>query len=383
LNPAPTCALSSDPFDRALSIIDKQLPQLVQATRVPGVAFVLSHPATARRIVRYVGWANPATREPIGPHSRFRIGSISKSFLTALALTLVTKGVLDLDEPVLPRLRSWHLPAERCGGFDANRVTLRRLLSHSAGLNVHSFPDVHPCVPMRTPAELLDGADNLEHCLARLTSEPGTRVEYSGAGMTIVQVLIEDTLGVPYIVALREHLLTPLRITATSADPDDVQGMSLCQGHSGGVSFQADVPPPDNPLTPHPLNPIHATAASGLFSTPNDVATVCSLPLDACYGPAGRGVIRADLARAMVQNQCHGAAGETWGLGLLLYSNERGIVSYRHGGQRQSWFAHIEGHIAPGIVWVAMANADYLGACAINPIVASLRAEMESLTNVQ
>jgi hypothetical protein len=83
----------------------------------------------------------------------------------------------------------------------------------------------------------------------------------------------------------------------------------------------------------------------------------------------------------MVQDQRQGAAGETWGLGLLLYSDERGIVSYRHGGQRQAWFAHIEGHLAPGMIWVAMANADYLGARAINPVVNALRTGMERLRN--
>lgn len=350
--------VTTDALERVVSLIDEHAPALMEKTGLPGLAIVVSQ--FGKRVERYFGFADPKTGRPVDASSRFRIGSMSKPVMSALALKLVTDGVVYLNEPVLPMIVNWKLPADRAGGFDPMGVTLHRLLSHTSGFDVHSFPDVHPIAPMWTAPQLLDGADG-PLCVVRLTSEPGTQVEYSGGGMTVVQLLVENLYRTRYLDVLKQRLLEPLGMTATSALHDDCPGYHFCQGHLGTD-------------TPHQLNPIPAIGASGLFSTPRDIATIFELPLRG-QGDAlpGRGLITRELAEGIYRDQRRGAVGSMWGYGVLLYLSANGVMSYRHGGQRAGWFNHAEAHSQSGVVFIMMGNADTAGDLTINPLALLIR----------
>ncbi len=345
-------------LERLVRVIDERAPGLMEKTGLPGLGVVCSQ--HGRRVERYFGVADIAAGRPVDATTRFRIGSMSKPVLSVLALRAVTDGVVFLDEPVLALIRNWTLPVERTGGFNPQGITLHRLLSHTSGLDVHSFPDVHPIAPMWTPPQLLDGADG-PLCVVRLASEPGTKTDYSGGGMTLVQLLLENLYRKQYIDVLRENVLEPLRMTGTSAAHDDCPGFAFATGHLGST-------------TPHQHNPIPAIAASGLYSTPADIATIFELPLRGVHGEVpGPRLISERLAEAMYQDQRRGAAGDMWGYGLLLYRSANGVMSYRHGGQRTGWFAHSEAHTQSGVVFVMMGNADTAGDQTINPLAIEIR----------
>lgn len=349
---------SASLLDKITAMIDEQAPALMEKTKLPGLAIVCSQ--FGQRVERYYGVADIATQRPIDETTRFRLGSMSKPALSVLALKVVTDGVIFFDEPVLPLIRNWTLPVDRCGGFDPMGVTLHRLLSHSSGLDVHSFPDVHPIAPMWTAPQLLDGADG-PLCIVKLASQPGTKVDYSGGGMTVVQLLMENLYRKSYIDVLRENVLEPLKMTGTSALSNDCPGFEYATGHLGSTE-------------PHQHNPIPAIAASGLYSTPRDVATIFEFPLRGLNGAEpGRGIVTRSLAEEMYHDQRRGADGEMWGYGLLLYRSANGVMSYRHGGQRLGWFCHSEAHSQSGIVFVAMANADTAGGDTINAISQMMR----------
>lgn len=349
---------SATTLDRVLAVIDEHAPALMEKSGLPGLAIVCSQ--FGNRAERYYGVADIASGRPVDATTRFRLGSMSKPFLATLALKMVTDKVVFLDEPVLPMISNWKLPVDRAGGFDPMGVTLHRLLSHTSGFDVHSFPDVHPIAPMWTAPQLLDGADG-PLCIVKLASEPGTKVEYSGGGMTVIQLLIENLYHKKYIDVLLENVLEPLGMKGTSAKHDDCPGFEFATGHLGSV-------------TPHQHNPIPAIGASGLYSTPADVATIFELPLRGVHGELpGRGLMPRELAEAMYHDQRRGAAGDMWGYGLLLYRSSNGVMSYRHGGQRMAWFCHAEAHSQSGIVFVMMANADTAGDHTINPLAFEIR----------
>lgn len=101
-------------------------------------------------------------RRPVTPATRFQAASISKPVAAAAALRLVAEGRLALDADVNEYLASWKLPAN---GAWQPRVTLRQLLSHSAGLTVHGFPGYERGEALRTLREVLDGQAPAKHLL--------------------------------------------------------------------------------------------------------------------------------------------------------------------------------------------------------------------------
>ncbi len=114
--------------------------------------------------------------EPVTPATLFQAGSISKPIFALAAMRLVEQGRLGLDEDVNQRLTSWKVPAT---GPWQPRVTLRQLLSHSAGLTVHGFPGYG--VEERTPTvvEVLDGRPPTNTARVEVNILPGDQFRYA------------------------------------------------------------------------------------------------------------------------------------------------------------------------------------------------------------
>jgi CubicO group peptidase (beta-lactamase class C family) len=132
----------------------------------------------------------------------FQAGSISKPVAALGALRLVEQGLLSLDEDVNARLKSWKVPENEF--TQTQKVTLRRLLSHSAGLTVHGFPGYDVTVRMPSTVEVLDGAGNT--AAVRVTVVPGSLSRYSGGGYTVMQLLLSDVSGKPFAQFMREEV---------------------------------------------------------------------------------------------------------------------------------------------------------------------------------
>src|SRR5258705_11158305 len=108
-------------------------------------------------------------------------------------LALVQEGKLSLDEDVNQRLKSWKVPENEF--TREQKVTLRRLASHSAGLTVHGFPgyDVDEKVP--TLVQIFNGEKPANTAPIRVDFVPGSDERYSGGGVTIEQQLMIDARG--------------------------------------------------------------------------------------------------------------------------------------------------------------------------------------------
>ena len=123
----------------------------------------------------------------------FEAGSISKSVAAATALRLVDQGRLTLDDDVNRTLRSWRVPSDSL--TERRPVTLRALLSHSAGFNLPSFRGYQRGAALPTLTQILTGTAPANTPAARVEVAPGTEWRYSGAGMEVVRQLIEDATG--------------------------------------------------------------------------------------------------------------------------------------------------------------------------------------------
>jgi CubicO group peptidase (beta-lactamase class C family) len=174
------------------------------------------------------GFADAETRRPVTADTLFLAGSISKPVAAAGALTLVDQGKVKLDVDVNSYLKSWKVPENEF--TNEQKVTLRRLLSHTAGLTVHGFPGYNSASAVPTVPQILDGVKPANTTAVRVDLVPGSTFRYSGGGYTVAQLMMTDVTGAPFPVFMQRAVLEkagmrqstfenplPQRLTAVAA----------------------------------------------------------------------------------------------------------------------------------------------------------------------
>jgi hypothetical protein len=165
----------------------QHLAQLLERFRIPGVSIAVV--AGGALAWAYAWGAAQAGRPgPVTEHTLFQAGSISKPVAAVCALRLFAQGHLDLDSDVNQVLVSWKVPAN--AGWQP-RVTVRQLLSHTAGLTVHGFPGYRADRPAPSLIQVLNGQGNTAP--VRVATLPGLQFSYSGGGYCVLQQLLIDS----------------------------------------------------------------------------------------------------------------------------------------------------------------------------------------------
>src|SRR5206468_10781216 len=132
-------------------------------------------------------------KAPVTTKTLFQAGSISKPVAATGMLALVQAGKLSLDEDVNVKLKTWKVPENEF--TKEQKVTLRRLMSHTGGLTVHGFPGYDVDAPTPTLAQIFNGEKPANTAPIRVDILPGTQERYSGGGITIEQQLMMDVTG--------------------------------------------------------------------------------------------------------------------------------------------------------------------------------------------
>jgi CubicO group peptidase (beta-lactamase class C family) len=210
--------------------------------------------------------------ERVTPDTLFHACSVVKILSAAAALTLVERGLLDLDEDVNDRLVSWRIPESEFTVQE--KVTLRRLLSHSSGLTdgwsegegqaVECCYAVEGQAPTVTIQEMLEATPvtGLRHP-ARVTMLPGTKYRYANLGYGIVQLMIEDVTQEPFAPFMRQTVLDPLGMTSSTFEqplPMDLRARATTEHDASGRPFEGK------------RHHFPVLAAGGLWTTPSDLA---------------------------------------------------------------------------------------------------------------
>ena len=165
--------------------------------------------------------------KPIDENTVFQMASISKWVTSWGIMNLVEEGKLNLDRPVDEYLTRWHLPATE---FDNNKVTVRRLLSHSAGLvDDLGYDGFGPDEEVQTLEESLSKAADSYYSegVAKVGYEPGTQYMYSGAGYTLLQLLIEEVSGQSFQAYMTEAVFKPLNMNSSTFVLEEIPALEL------------------------------------------------------------------------------------------------------------------------------------------------------------
>ncbi len=147
--------------------------------------------------------------DTIGIHTLFEAGSVSKPVFALGVMKLKQDGTLDLDKDVNQYLKSWKIPSNNDW---QPIITLRQLLSHTAGTTVHGFPGYTKSEKIPSLPQLLNGAAPSNTNAVLVNILPGTQFRYSGGGTTIAQLTVMDVAGKSFPEIMREKLFDPLKL---------------------------------------------------------------------------------------------------------------------------------------------------------------------------
>jgi len=233
-------------------------------------------------------------------------------------MRLVEAGAIDLDLPVAHYLKTWRLPQSE---FDQQGVTVRRLLSHSAGLAPWGYQGARIEEMAPSTVDLVSGATSAGP--VRLVREPGERDVYSNGGYTLLQLLVEDVTGEPFAETMAREVLGPLGMDRSGYQWDPAWSADLATG------YQIAGRPVDHRSYP--------AAAGGLYATVIDVATWLAAGMPGPDGePAGREVLAPETV-ALMQTPLGDASPSVHGLGYGIESLPDGTRMVSHSGDFPGW----------------------------------------------
>lgn len=281
--------------------------------------------------------------EPVDGDTLFQVASLSKWVTAFGVMTLVESGKLDLDAPVSTYLTRWSLPASE---FDNRKVTVRRLLSHTAGLTdglgYGGFPPGRSVQTIEQSLTAAADASPGRDGIVRVGLEPGSRFEYSGGGYTLLQLVIEEVSGQPFDAYMKRAVLKPLGMTRST--------------------FDIDTAPPGNVAASYDADGQRATlyrftglAAASLYTSAADMTRFLQAHLPGPNGePPGRGVLKPETLEAMRRPEARQMGADIWGLGTMLYApNNAGGFVIGHDGNNEpeiNTAARIDPDTGDGIV---------------------------------
>ncbi len=200
---------AAPPDAAALAKVDQIFADWQRTAHVPGLVYGIV--ADGRLVaVHGLGVQDVATKTPVNADSLFRIASMSKAFTALAILKLRDEGKLSLDAPAetyVPELKNWKYPTS-----DSPRITVRNLLTHSAGfVEDNPWGDRQQVMPEAEFTALLNSGVDFARA-------PGLAMEYSNLGYAILGRIVSNVSGLRYEDYIQRELMAPLGMTSTGYD---------------------------------------------------------------------------------------------------------------------------------------------------------------------
>ena len=261
---------------------------------------------------------NPA--HPLDADTRFRIGSVTKTLTAVLVLQARDDGLLDLDDPI-----SAHLDVPAHG-----TATIRRLLSHTAGLQREPHGDVWDVLLAPDAAGLLTDLARAERVLPN-----NRRYHYSNLGLAVLGQLVAKLRGDTWAAVLTEQILEPLGLASTTIEPPANAAVGYL------VDTYSDAARPEPQLDLGGVAP-----AAQLWSTATDMARWAAfLASPEIVDPGGLVLAPATLDEMRWPQTTTDEAlwSDGFGLGLILMPQGRRVLHVGHDGAMPGFLAGVYG----------------------------------------
>ncbi|WP_326730311.1 serine hydrolase domain-containing protein [Streptomyces phaeochromogenes] len=271
------------------------------------------------------GVGNLKTKQPRSAHDRYRVGSITKTFVSTVLLQLEAEGRLSLDDKV----EKWLPGVVRGNGHDGSRITLRQLLNHTSGIFDYTSDE-----DFGRTYFLKDGF--FEHRYDKLSPaqlvkigmahkpdfEPGTSWNYSNTNYVLAGMVIEKATGHAYGDEVRQRVIEPLGLRATKVPGTNPHVPRPSSRAYGKLAETTTGPTYD--VTE--LNPSLASAAGEMISDSGDLNRFYSALL------RGKLLPKKQLTEMKTTIKVDAIPNAGYGLGLIERKLSCGVVVWGHGG---------------------------------------------------
>ena len=286
------------------------------------------------------GYADVAAKTRATPRTLFQAGSVSKPVAASGAMQLVQEGRLVLDRPANDQLTSWKIPDSAF--TQGHPITLRHLLTHTAGLTVHGFPGYEAGKPVPTVVQLLEGKPPANTPAVVSDRPPGKDWNYSGGGITIAQLMITDVTHQGFPALMHARVFAPLGM----ADSTYEQPLPAERAQAAATGYHGDGKPVPGRFHTYP-----EMAAAGLWTTPTDLAKWAIALQRAHDGTSTR-----LMSKASAKTMLTPGLGD-WGIGIAV-NGEGDARRFSHGGDDEGFKTTLVGWFTGGRAVVVMANGD-------------------------
>jgi len=278
--------------------------------------------------------------EAVTPETLFQAASISKPVAAVGALRLVQQGKLDLDEDVNQKMGSWKVPENEF--TSEKKVTLRGLLSHSAGLTVHGFAGYASDVPVPTLVQVLDGIKPANSKPIRVDVPPGTKNRYAGGGYVVLQKLLLNVTGKQFPRFMSATVLKRIGMSRSTYE----QPLPKKRWPHAAVGYRSNGEKVKGNWHTYP-----EMAAAGLWTTPTDLARFAVEIQRSLSGKSNR-VLSREMTIKMLTPQVGGS-----GLGFGL-PGKGASARFSHGGANEGYRCVLVAYKDTGQGAVVMTNSD-------------------------
>lgn len=346
-------AQKNDTLDKEITTIENSLvreyvvnaerPQLfsvqerMEFHKVPGLSIAVVRNGKIHWAKGY-GMANTDKGTPVDANTIFQAGSISKPVAALAALRLFEDGKLDLDTDINNYLTTWKIEENKFTKVE--KVTLRRLPTHTAGATGHGFPGYKPTETFPTNQQVLSGEGNTPK--VQVDTIPGALWRYSGGGYTIMETAVEDISGRPFEEYLAQKVLKPLGMENSTFQ----QPLATKFHAKASAAYDREGKLIDGLWHNYPEQ-----AAAGLWTTPTDLAKYCMGIQNIMTGKSNGVLDKKTVEMMLTKNK------NEWGLGPSL-TGEADSLIFQHGGKNAGFTNNLYAFAHTGDAVVIMTNAD-------------------------
>jgi CubicO group peptidase (beta-lactamase class C family) len=290
---------------------------------------------------RSVGYLSASHHVKVDNSTLFQAGSISKSVTAILALILVEKGMLQLDQDVNLVLKGWKIKSSDL--FQGTPVTLRQLASMSSGLDTGGYYGYAPEEKLPTLLQILEGQTPANNRPLKLVRKPGSKYDYSGGGYEVMELLINSVTNSTLPAIAQKNLFIPLSMSHSyfaQPLPENLKDQAAQATDDQGNSF----------LFPWRVNP--ELAAAGLWTTPTDLAKFVLAVIQSYQGES-HSIISSNLAKQALSQQ----KSSEYGLGFAIAGSGKEL-HFMKLGQNAGFQSWLIGYPETGQGAVMMTNSN-------------------------
>jgi CubicO group peptidase (beta-lactamase class C family) len=313
------------------------LEERMQFYQVPAVSIAVIHNGQLEWAKAY-GHLSRNSSVATDTETLFQTASFSKPVSAFLAMRLVQEGKLALDEDVNKYLKSWKVPAS---AFTKNKpVTLRGLLTHTAGLTVGGFKGYDRSGSIPTSVQILKGEKPANSAPVVSQAEPGSGYSYSGGGYVVLQQIVEDVMGADYATVMKRLVLDPIGMKNSTYQQPLPEALHP-RASSGHLADGQEVA---GRWHIHP-----EVAPSGLWSTASDVALFVLEVQKALEGKSN--ILSQQMAREMLDKDFAKPGNKP--------SPRTGdFMAYNQGGHNWGYISYVAAFARSGAGVVILTNSD-------------------------